>query len=115
MAKIRKKKKQYRSDFMSRKMDDRLEQLEETLTALYANASLETQAELYAFTKNFKKAYEEMLAKKEAGDITDSEFQLWCNKKIVKTEQYKKTIDSLTNMLVNTDKKRTAFCCSYVI
>lgn len=107
MAKIR-KKKQYKSDYMSRIMDDRLEQLEETLTALYANASLETQAELYVFTKKFQKEYEKMLEKKEAGDITESEFQLWCNKKIVKTEQYKKTIDSLTNVLVNTDKAAMA-------
>lgn len=107
MAKIR-KKKQYKSDYMSRIMDDRLEQLEETLTALYANASLETQAELYVFTKKFQKEYEKMLEKKEAGDITESEFQLWCNKKIVKTEQYKNTIDSLTNVLVNTDKAAMA-------
>lgn len=100
---IRKASRNYNSDYMSRLCDDRLEQLEERLTALYANASLMTQEELYEFLKKYDKQYLIMIAKRDDGIITEREFQTWCNKKILRTERYKETIKTLTNMLVNTD------------
>lgn len=94
---------QYNSDYMSREMDERLEQLEERLTALYANAALETQSDFYDFMEKYKKDYEVMLAKLNAEKITKAEFDLWCSKKILKTTQYKEMLATLTNILVNTD------------
>ena len=102
MAKLRKAKK-YKSDYMSRQMDERLEQLEDSLTALYANASLETQADLYVFMKGHKKAYEAMTDKLNKGEITEAEYKRWCNNQILKTTKYKDTIDTITDTLVKTD------------
>lgn len=93
----------YSSDYMSEIMDERLEQLEERLTALYANAALETQSDFYDFMEKYKKDYLAMLEKLDAEEITKAEFDLWCSKKILKTTQYKKMIATLTNILVNTD------------
>ena len=94
---------QYNSDYMSRAMDERLEQLEERLTALYANAALETQSDFYDFMEKYKKDYLAMLDKLDAEKITKAEFDLWCSKKILKTTQYKEMLATLTNILVNTD------------
>lgn len=94
---------QYNSDYMSRAMDERLEQLEERLTALYANAALETQSDFYNFMEKYKKDYLAMLEKLDAEEITKAEFDLWCSKKILKTTQYKEMLATLTNILVNTD------------
>lgn len=94
---------QYNSDYMSREMDERLEQLEERLTALYKNVALETQSEFYNFMEKYKKDYEVMLDKLNAEKITKAEFDLWCEKKMLKTTQYKEMLATLTNILVNTD------------
>ena len=102
MAKLRKQSK-YKSDYMSRQMDARLEQLEDSLTALYANASLETQADLYVFMKGHKKAYETMTDKLSKGEITQAEYKAWCDKQLLKTTKYKETVSSITNTLVKTD------------
>lgn len=102
MAKLRKQSK-YKSDYMSRKMDERLEQLEDSLTALYANASLETQADLYVFMKGHKKAYETMTDKLSKGEITETEYKRWCENQILKTTKYKETLDTITDTLVKTD------------
>lgn len=93
----------YNSDYMSEIMDERLEQLEERLTALYANAALETQSDFYDFMEKYKKDYLAMLEKLDAEEITKAEFDLWCSKKILKTTQYKEMLATLTNILVNTD------------
>lgn len=93
----------YNSDYMSEIMDEHLEQLEERLTALYANAALEEQSKLYDFMERYKKDYKVMLDKLNAEEITKPEFEDWCKKRILKAKQYKETIASLTNILVNTD------------
>lgn len=91
------------SDYMSRKMDKDLEQLEERLTALYANAGNEVRAEFTDFMADYQKQYEQMRLLLEAEDITQAEFDRWCKTKIINTDKYKNTINTLTNTLVNTD------------
>ena len=100
---IRKASRKYNSDFMSRKCDDELEQLEETLTALYANANNEMLAKFGAWSAGYKKKYQSMVDKLEAGEITEAEFKDWVTRRMIDTKIYKATVDSMTDILVNTD------------
>ena len=93
---------------MSRKMDKELEQLEERLTALYVNATNEVKAKFTDFMSDYKKQYEEMTRQYENGDITKEDYTKWCNKKIIQSDKYKQTVNSLTKTLVNTDVEAMA-------
>lgn len=105
---IRRKKLKYRSDYMSRQMDDRLEQIEERLSALYKASTKEMQAKLEEFTNSYEKNSELMRAKVEAGEMTEEEYALWTQRHIIQTDRYKATIDSLATMAVNADKAAMA-------
>lgn len=98
MAKIR-----YNSDFMSREMDDRTEQLEENLTALYANAANQVTAEFTDFMARYEREDNMKRADMEAGLITEDEYTAWRRSQILRSNNYSKTVESMTNMLVNTD------------
>jgi hypothetical protein len=100
---IRRKKLKYNSDFMSRAMDEQLELLEERLTALYASTADEVNAKFMAYSESIKEANLEMLAKLEAGEITQAEYSLWVQKNILQTDLYTATVDSLTTMMVSAD------------
>ena len=100
---MRRKKLKYNSDHMSRLMDEQLEQLEDTLTALYANAAYEVNAVFAEYAKDYEKALAEKQALLASGDITQAEYNAWVQTKILQTSQYKATIDSLTTIMVNAD------------
>lgn len=97
------KRYNYKSDWMSRKMDKQLELLEDKLTTIYANASYEVNAEFAAFAKTYAAKDAAMIAKLEAGEITKAEYALWAQKAILQTDLYKATVDSLTGLLLNAD------------
>ena len=96
-------KKRYNSDFMSREIDDRLEQLEEKLTAVYANASNEARATLTDFLKTFEEEDQKQRLLVESGQLSDQDYLIWRRNTIIQSGRYKATIDALTDMLVNTD------------
>lgn len=96
-------KRQDNSDFMSRKQDERLEQLEEKLTALYANAENEIRAEFTDFTEKFAREDQERQAMVEAGELNEEEYLAWRKTQILKSNDYSKAVESMTDMLVNTD------------
>ena len=100
---IRKASRKYNSDFMSRYCDEQLEQLEDRLTALYANANNDVLAEYAIWSKSYEKNYTRMVEKLDAGEITKEEFKEWCDKRLFDEQLYKKTIASMTDILVNTD------------
>ena len=91
------------SDFMSRKQDDELEQLEERLTALYANAENELRAKYNDFSAAFEKDDKRKREQLESGLITEDEYTAWRKTQILKSTQYTKAVESMTNMLVETD------------
>lgn len=97
------KPKKYKSDYMSELMDEELELLEDTLTALYANAAFEVNAKFAAFKNKFEPEYAEWLEMLENGEITQDEFNSLVQSKILRTELYENTVDSITEILVNTD------------
>ena len=100
---IRKASRQYNSDYMSRLCDDELEQLEERLTALYANANNIVLADYEKWMSHYKANYNEMCAKLEADEITKNEFQEWVDRRMIDDKLFTKTIESMTGVLVNTD------------
>lgn len=100
---IRKASRNYKSDFISREMDERLDDLEDRLTALYANASNEVRSEFDDFTKAFIEEDERMRARLLEDEITEEEYRKWRNRVIVQSSRYMTTIENLTEMLVNTD------------
>ena len=100
---IRRASSKYNSDYMSRVCDQRLQQLEETLTAVYANATNDVLADYNAWMSSYKAKYIAMSAKLEAGEITQEEFRDWVSRRMIDNKIYLKTIDSMTDVLVNTD------------
>ena len=100
---IRKASRQYNSDYMSRLCDDELEQLEERLTALYANATNDVLSDYKKWMSHYKANYNEMCAKLEADEITKKEFQEWVDRRMVDNKLFTETVNSMTDVLVNTD------------
>ena len=88
---------------MSRLQDEELERLEERLTALYANASNEVKAEFLDFMAKYKADIDEMTQQLADEEITADEYANWVRRHVIQTKDYRKTVDTLTNMLVNTD------------
>lgn len=97
------KRLKYNSDYMSDKMDSYMEQIEDKLSALYADAAKEMQGKLSDFMEGFEKQDANMQAQVEAGKITQEEYSQWRNRHIVQSDKYKSTIDSLSTMAVNAD------------
>lgn len=104
----RKKQRKYNSDYMSRKMDNKLEQIESRLSALYANADFEVNKEFKKFTDTFKLKDESMALKVQSGEITKEEYIRWRNVQILQTDKYKATIDHITDVMVKTDLEAMA-------
>ena len=97
------KKLKYNSDFMSLKMDKELEQIEDKLSALYANSAYDLNKKFAEFSKTFEKEDKAMALKVQSGEITNAEYSLWRQRHIVQTDLYKATVDSLTDIMVSTD------------
>lgn len=93
----------YNSDWMSRHMDDELEQIEARLSALYANADYEVNREFKKFTDTFKEKDFDMALKMQSGEITQEEYIRWRNVQILQTDMYKSTVDHITEVMVKTD------------
>ena len=97
------KKNNNNSDWMSRKQDEQTEQLEERLTALYANAENEIRAKWDDFMSGFEKEDNARREAVEAGLMPEDEYTAWRKTQILKSNQYSKAVESMTNMLVETD------------
>lgn len=88
---------------MSRLCDDKLEQLEKRLTALYANANNKVLNEFNSWMSRYEKQYNIMLKKLESEEITKKEFQKWVKDNILNNDSFKKNVDSVADILVKTD------------
>ena len=97
------KKITYRSDFMSRKQDEQLEQLEERLTALYANAANEIKSNLTDFMDAYKKQDEKNRAAVASGAMPEDEYTAWRRSQMINNTRYTAAVENMTNTLVNTD------------
>lgn len=100
---MRHKKIRYKSDFMSRMQDEQLEQLEERLTALYANAANEIQNKLTDFMSAYTKQDAKYKAAVDAGSMSEDEYKAWRRSQMLNNTRYTKAVESMTDTLVNTD------------
>lgn len=93
----------YNSDYMSRKMDRELEGLEDTITALYANATNQVTAQFTDYSKKIEPELTEWQELLEQGYISEAEYYSRVRNKILTNALYKATVAMLTNTLVSTD------------
>lgn len=105
---IRKASRKYNSDFMSRYCDEQLEQLEDRLTALYANANNKVLDEFNSWMSRYEKNYNIMLKKLESEEITKKEFKKWVKDNILNNDSFKKNVNSMADILVKTDIEAVA-------
>lgn len=98
----------YNSDWMSRRQDGELEELEKRISALYSQASREVTEEFAKFTEEFASQEARMLELLAVGKIDDDDFRIWRNNHILQSTRYKALIQSLTNMMVDTDETAMA-------
>jgi SPP1 gp7 family putative phage head morphogenesis protein len=85
------------------KSDDDLEQLEERLTALYANAENEIRAKCTDYMAGFEKDDKAKRELVEQGKISEDEYTAWRKNAMIKSTSYSKAVESMSNMLVKTD------------
>ena len=100
---IRKASRNYNSDYMSRKCDEQLEQLENKLTALYTDTKINITKQYNKWAEKYEKKYLSQLDKLSSGEITQKEFADWANRKMLKNKAYQSMLASITETLVNTD------------
>ncbi len=98
----------YNSDWMSRRQDEELEELEKRLSALYAQASREVTEEFTKFTEEFAEQEARMLELLAVGKIDDDDFRIWRNNHILQSVRYQSLIKTLTDMMVDTDNSAMA-------
>lgn len=96
------------SDFMSRRQDEQTEQLEERLTALYANAENEIRSKWADFSAGFEKDDKLKRDLVESGSLPEEEYIAWRKTQVLKSTQYSKAVESMTNVLVKTDEAAMA-------
>lgn len=101
MAKLRKQSNT--GDFMSRRMDKRLSELEASINSIYNEAYEIAQKKLDRYLARYEEQYNIMLARLIEEEITQEEYEHWVQVQIIRTARYQATIESLTETLVNTD------------
>lgn len=100
---IRRQNSNYNSDYMSRLCDERLELLEENLTAVYANAANDVMSDYKAWFSAYQSNYSKMVAQVQAGEITQEQFEEWVRRRMIDDKKFAQVINSMTDVLVNTD------------
>jgi hypothetical protein len=93
---------------MSREMDERLSEMEASISNVYEQAVEETTARLNSYMEQYEEENRVMRARLLEGEITEEEYEEWARKNLLRTQQYSTTIDSLTEMLVNADSAAIA-------
>jgi hypothetical protein len=88
---------------MSREMDERLSEMEASISNVYEQAVEETTARLNSYMEQYEEENRVMRARLLEGEITEAEYEQWARRNLLRTQQYSTTIDSLTEMLVNAD------------
>lgn len=96
-------KRNNNDDFMSREMDERLRELEASISTIYAGATEEATARLNNYLQLFEERDREEYARMVEGEITEAEYTAWRERYILRREAYEATVADLTDMLVNAD------------
>lgn len=90
-------------DWMARKQDKQLIYLEGRISEVYEVAQYEVAEEFERFYSRYQDEITRRLALVEAGEMTQEEFAAWSRRRILQANQYRATLDMLTDVLVNAD------------
>ena len=90
-------------DFMARKMDKRLLEMEASISNIYEQASEEATRKLERFLGQYEEQNNIMQARLLEGEITREEYQIWLQTNLLKKQKYEELINSLTDVAVNAD------------
>lgn len=90
-------------DFMARRMDKRLSEMEASIASIYEEAAAEGTRQLERYLATFEERDAVMYARYLEEEITEDEWLRWRSTHILRTQRYQATIDSLTDVLVNAD------------
>lgn len=90
-------------DFMARRMDKRLSEMEASIASIYEEAAAEGTRRLERYLATFEERDAVMYARYLEEEITEDEWLRWRSTHILRTQRYQATIDSLTDVLVNAD------------
>lgn len=91
-------------DVGMQRADDALQDLESRINQVYKEAADGVTQKLNTFLERFEAQDVEMRAAVDRGEISQSEYSIWRRNKILRTEQMRGQIESLTNDMVNADK-----------
>ena len=91
------------SDYMSGEMDELLKRVEKLIEALYSDAVEDIGKEFSDFMAKYEPFLLEMQELLEQGYITQAEYQNQVAAKILRKNQYENELESLANILVDTD------------
>ena len=100
---IRKSSRFYNSDYMSRRMDKRLQEIEDQIQDIYSEAILNTNRRLNAYLSEFADYEEELQDKLKRGEITQEMYNQAMSDAILQTTQYQGVIQNLADSLVDSD------------
>lgn len=90
-------------DFMARRIDKRLSEMEASIASIYEEAAAEGTRRLERYLATFEERDAVMYARYLEEEITEDEWLRWRSTHILRTQRYQATIDSLTDVLVNAD------------
>lgn len=90
-------------DFMARRMDKRLSEMEASISNIYEEAAAEGTRRLDRYLARFEERDAVMYARYLEEEITEEEWLRWRANHLLRTQRYREMIDSLTDVLVNAD------------
>lgn len=97
------KRRKNNDDFMSQEMDERLRELEASISNIYAGATAEATQRLNDYLQLFEERDRAEYARMVEGEITEAEYSAWRERYILRREAYEATVSDLTDVLVNAD------------
>lgn len=97
------KRNKNNGDFMSREMDERLRELEASISNVYEQATADATRRLETFMTQYEEQARAQYARMLEGEITEAEYRTWAERAILRRDYYRATVDNLTDVLVNAD------------
>ena len=93
------------SDVIDRYADDRYDQLRRKIRRAYWQAALDVKRDLRDFTQRHQARSAEMLARVEAGQMTDAAYRDWLQGQVFTGRRWEEKLRQITQTYVNADAK----------
>ena len=97
------------ADKAHRLTDEKLEEMEKHLSAIYSEAQKDIQKKADEYFDKFKKADEEKRKLVKAGKLTDEEYKTWRQNKIMYGKRFTAMKEDVAKQLLNVNQTATAY------